>query len=239
MVSVSIDLYRGNHRNQRRLLLVGSLVILLVAIAPRHERALFVTPIGAKALAAIVQPPAATNIPALVLDEPRPGAFVARVPRGAPRPPAGFGAVPDAPAAPPSQPGFTTLPGTGDSAGGAPGSFTRLAQGPLGSGFPFGPAGLTPGQSSPAAPSDSSGGSSSTGGSSTSTGGTTSTGGGTTTSSSGGEVIPAVPEPATWLTMMMGTFALGAMLRRRRNGARVHSAVTLAPDTAEANPHNR
>lgn len=233
MVSVSIDLYRGNHRNQRRLLLVGSLVILLVAIAPRHERALFVTPIGAKALAAIVQPPAATNIPALVLDEPRPGAFVARVPRGAPRPPAGFGAVPDAPAAPPSQPGFTTLPGTGDSAGGAPGSFTRLAQGPqgpLGSGFPFGPAGLTPGQSSPAAPSDSSGGSSSTGGSSTSTGGTTSTGGGTTTSSSGGEVIPAVPEPATWLTMILG-FGLAGVALRRRLRSPVSSAGAAGPSS--------
>lgn len=66
----------------------------------------------------------------------------------------------------------------------------------------------------------STGGDTSTGG--TSTGGTTSTGGdtssGSTGGSSGGTTPPvgAVPEPATWLMMLGGFFAVGFALRRRR-----------------------
>ena len=72
--------------------------------------------------------------------------------------------------------------------------------------------------------SSSSGGS--TGGTTTSTGGTTNTStggttttstGGTTTTSSGGTTtpVPAVPEPGTWLTMLVGFFMIGGIIRRR------------------------
>ena len=82
-----------------------------------------------------------------------------------------------------------------------------------------GPLGAAPGTST----STSSGSSSSTVGATTSSGGasggitTTSSGGTQTTTTSGGVTTPvsSVPEPGTWLTMLVGFFMIGAVIRRR------------------------
>lgn len=56
-------------------------------------------------------------------------------------------------------------------------------------------------------------------------GGTVTPPGGTVTPPGGGTVVPSVPgvpEPATWLTMLLGFIATGAVLRRRARGVRAH-----------------
>lgn len=53
-----------------------------------------------------------------------------------------------------------------------------------------------------------------------SSGGGGSSSGGSTDGSSGGSTenpVTAVPEPATWLSLMLGLFAIGAAMRRRRS----------------------
>ena len=78
------------------------------------------------------------------------------------------------------------------------------------------------GSSSGSGSSSSSGGSTSSGGGSTSGGGDTTSGGSTSsggTTTSGG-TVGAVPEPGTWMTMLLGMAMTGAALRspRRRRG---------------------
>ena len=119
--------------------------------------------------------------------------------------PSAAGAAGGAPAAPggviaPSAPGFTgpvgpalaSAPGTGGSSAGLP------AFGSSG-GFAPTPIGFVP------APTD--GGTS--GGDGGSTSGGSSSGGGTP-----GPVVPAVPEPASWLMMIIAVFTLGSAIRR-------------------------
>lgn len=65
----------------------------------------------------------------------------------------------------------------------------------------------------PGTTSSSSGGSS---GGGTSSGGTTSSSGGTTSSGGDPNQPPAVPEPATWLSLILGLFGVGMTMRLRR-----------------------
>ncbi|WP_374391658.1 PEP-CTERM sorting domain-containing protein [Sphingopyxis sp.] len=62
----------------------------------------------------------------------------------------------------------------------------------------------------------SSGGGTSSGGTTTSSGGTTSSSGGTTSSGGDPNQPPAVPEPATWLSLILGLFGVGMTMRLRR-----------------------
>ena len=125
--------------------------------------------------------------------------------------PSAAGAAGGAPAAPggaiaPSAPGFTgpvgpalaSAPGTGGSSAGLP------AFGSSG-GFAPTPIGFVP------APTD--GGSSSGGGTSGGDGGSTS-GGSSSGGGTPGPVVPAVPEPASWLMMIIAVFTLGSAIRR-------------------------
>jgi hypothetical protein len=114
--------------------------------------------------------------------------------------------------------GVPAGPSANLSDSGAPASSGGLGQNPF--------TGLSvPGQPGPlgAAPAASTTSSSSGGGTTSSSGGTTSSTGGTTsstggtTSSAGGTTTPvsSVPEPGTWLTMLVGFFMIGGVIRRR------------------------
>ena len=116
------------------------------------------------------------------------------------------GQAPDSAAnlASPGPPATSDGPGTSggfSSAGGSSG----VASQP-------GPLGAAPGTSSTT--SSTSGGTTSTGSTSTSTGGVTSTGSTLSSSNGGTTPVSSVPEPGTWLTMLLGFFMMGAAIRR-------------------------
>ncbi|WP_137680686.1 hypothetical protein [Aurantiacibacter suaedae] len=155
------------------------------------------------------------------------GSRLANGPYGGGERPAGFRRAigprdPGFAGAPSAAPGGAIAPaGTPVPASLAEGPGPALASGPATGGSPlglpaFGDGGFAPTPIGfvPAGDGGSSGGSSSGGGGSTS-GGTSSTSGG---SSSGGgtpdPVVPAVPEPASWLMMIIAVFTLGSAIRR-------------------------
>ena len=202
------ELYVRNHRHQQYMIVGGIMLSLLVSLAPRSERALFVTGnrTAPKAFAAIA-PPAAFN--GIFDDSSRalPRGYRLNTPRrGARRrgaAPGDFTPVDTAGVTPgglsatsgqapvqvalldPSAVGPAGFGSAGRSATGAP----LAGAGPA----TFGPGATATGPATPGAP-------------------VTPGNGGTTT-----PVVPvgAVPEPATWATMLLGFFGMGALLRRR------------------------
>jgi hypothetical protein len=197
-----------NHRRQRMIALGLSGVALVLSLAPRNERALFITPGDIKAFSAVVPTDVPGFFPINFMVNRTPSAFAS--PRSF-RP-----AVGPAAAAPPGviapDPAFSGIGGPDD--GPATISSNSLpADSAGGSAFPFTPPGISAPPTSPSVPIQTS---TTTGG--TTTGGTTTGGtttGGTTTSTSGG-IVPAVPEPATWSMLIIGFLFAGAALRWRQ-----------------------
>ena len=195
-------LYVRNHRDQQYMIVGGMMLALVVSLAPRNERALFVT--GGRpaptAFAAIAPPPVAFN--GLFDDS---GPFRRTNFRiGTPRRGAGPGvAGPD---------GFTPA----DPAGVTPGGGSPVGVGSppvqLASLDPGGP-GITGAPLAGSGPVTSGPGAASAGPASGGTPGGGGAGPGTPTT----PVTPVgpVPEPAAWVMMIVGFFGLGAMLRRR------------------------
>ncbi|MGU3390536.1 PEPxxWA-CTERM sorting domain-containing protein [Sphingomonas sp. M1A8_2b] len=203
-------IYARNHRNQQYMIIGGMMLALVGSLAPRNERALFVT--GSrptpKAFAAIA-PPVAFN--GLFNDLARyvPRGLRINTPRRGPRPgsvaPDAFaradpaavtsGAIP--PTSGESAPvQLALLDPTGISPAGR-----GITGAPLAGAGPasFGPGATGAGAATPANPTTP----------------TTPAAGGETTT----PVIPVgpVPEPATWAMMVAGFFGLGALLRRNRS----------------------
>lgn len=210
-----------NHRRQQSLLAGLSLFALLLAIAPRQERALFITEaVGLKAFTAAVPPidyASLARLPDLV-DSIGPRGFFARTPR---RP---GGGVPGLTA--PDDDFTPAAPFTPDVEPAAP-----VGQGPVvqnaavpafpgaGNNFPFQPVGLTPSTASPVAPNTTT--------AVTPTPIETPTPAPTAAptpaptaapTDTPTPVTPAVPEPATWATMILGFLTVGVFLRRQRRG---------------------
>ncbi|WP_162987149.1 PEPxxWA-CTERM sorting domain-containing protein [Sphingomonas paeninsulae] len=193
-----------NHRRQRMIALGLSGVALVLSLAPRNERALFITPGDIKAFSAAVPTDVPGFFPINFIVDRTPSAFAS--------PRSSNPAFGPAAAAPPGviapDPAFAGI-GAPDNAPAAISSNSLPADSSGGSGFPFSPPGINPLATGPSAPIGQT--SSTTGG--TTTGGTTT--GGTNTSTSGG-IVPAVPEPATWSMLIVGFLFAGATLRRRQ-----------------------
>lgn len=208
--------YAKNHRHQQLLVLGISLTALLLALAPRQERSLFITQgTGLKAFGAALPPVDFANFVRFPIDYPGDAlrrAFFVRTPGPtgpggvggddglAPAGPTGGGGgfVPDTPAAP-----------AGDGPGFQPAAFTGGEPG--GGGFPFSPPTLGAPGASPAGP--------------TAVPPTDGTPPATVTPpvvappvdvAPPVPVVPAVPEPGTWLMMIVGFLGVGAALRRDR-----------------------
>jgi hypothetical protein len=205
-VAIQASSVMDNHRRQRAIAIGISGAALLLSLAPRNERALFITPGDIKAFSAAVPDDGPGFFPINYLVGPTPSAFAS--PRSS-RPALGPAAAAPAGVIAP-EPGFFGTGGPDDSPT-AISSNSLPADSSGGSGFPFTPPGIGAPPSSPAAsvgqPGTTTGGS--TGGGATS-GGTTSGG-----STSGG-IVPAVPEPATWSMLIVGFLFAGAALRRRQ-----------------------
>lgn len=213
-MSSSDDAYGVNHRRQQRLVAGTSALALLFAIAPRQERALFIVDAPPLSAFGAALPP--INLARILNplydggDIARPRvfaplrAFLARNVPGLPGVGGPDGAGPGIPFVAPGAPPVGIVP----PFGAAPLALTPL---PGVGGFPFPGASLTPPTSSPVAPG---------------TPGTPTTPGTETPTVPG--VTPAVPEPATWATMITGFLLAGAMLRRRRHSSsrRVFRKVT-------------
>lgn len=216
------NLYVRNHRNQQYMIVGAMMVALLGSLAPRYERALFVTGgrVQPTAFAAIAPPPVAFN--GLFADAAGPYAPLRAARGGVPRGVERTGAVPDGldPAAPANY-----VPGDASPVGGdAP--LTQLAAlDPSRSGIVGGPlAGSGPLSFGPGAAASGAPGNPATPDSPTTPGG--GTGGNTTVPV---EPVGPVPEPSTWITMLIGFFGLGALLRRSRR-----RSVQLEPIAGES-----
>jgi hypothetical protein len=203
-VATQTNFVIDNHRRQRMIAVGISGVALLLSLAPRNERSLFITPGDIKAFSAVLPNDGGRFFPISYLVDGTPSYFAS--PRSS-RP--AFG---PAAAAPPGviapEPGFAGAGGPDDSPA-APSSGSLPADSAGGSGFPFSPPGIGGSPSSPAA---------SVGQPGTTTGGTTpgTTTGGTTPGTTSGGIVPAVPEPATWAMLIFGFLFAGTMLRRRQ-----------------------
>lgn len=191
------------------------LVLLALAAAPRQERSLFIIDGRLAGFGATV-PPETADIPPFVVTFLNDGnplrAFFAR-----PRPRTGLGGPADfVPAGVGGQPSGAAPAGpeAGDSA--APGDFAEALPGGIGGGedspsasFPFIPAGFGGGSASPVAPLD-----------------VIPTPPVVVSPPVPGTVtppvvtVPAVPEPTTWVMMILGFFGVGALIRRRAATAR-------------------
>jgi hypothetical protein len=203
-------LYERNHRDQQYMLVGGMALALIGSLAPRNERALFVT--GAdtapKAFAAIAPPPAAFSGLFDIATPFRPRAYQIGIPR---RRSSRGGGVPD---------GLTNVRPAGATPGdvspvSSTSSPTQLASlDPTGFGLPggplagsgplsFGPGATAAGPGAPVVPTDPS-----------APGGGGSAGPGIP----GNPVTPvgAVPEPSTWAMLLLGFFGLGTLFRRGR-----------------------
>lgn len=199
-----------NHRRQRMIAVGISGFALLLSLAPRNERSLFITPGDVKAFSAAIPNDGGRFFPISYLVDGSPSYFAS--PRSS-RP--AFG---PASAAPPGviapEPAFAGSGGPDDSPATATSS-SLPADSSGGTGFPFTPPGIGGNPSSPAASVGQPG--TTTGG--TTTGGTTpgtTTGGTTTGGTTSGGIVPAVPEPATWSMLIVGFLFAGAALRRRQ-----------------------
>ncbi|WP_375396517.1 PEPxxWA-CTERM sorting domain-containing protein [uncultured Sphingomonas sp.] len=220
------DTYVNNHRRQHFMTLGVSLVFLLLAAAPRQERALFVTDSrGVKAFSANVSAidfSSITRLPTDYLGGGRPTrAFFARTPGR----PAAPGIIDDVPAvggaagAP-----FTPAAVDATPADGTGGPTVIAASAPVDGGgtFPFSPPALTPPSVSPAAPGLVAAATPIPAPSSPAV-----------TATPTVPIAPAVPEPATWLMLIIGLAIVGAVLRRigtpvRRKEASEITAVPAA-----------
>lgn len=210
-MSTQTNFVIDNHRRQRMIVVGVSGIALLLSLAPRNERALFITPGDVKAFSAALPDDGGRFFPISYLVDRSPSYFAS--PRGS-RP--AFG---PAAAAPPGviapDPTFAGSGGPDDSPAAATSS-SLPADSSGGSGFPFTPPGTGAPPSSPGVSAGQPGtttGGTTTGG--TTTGGTTT--GGTTPGGSTGGIVPAVPEPATWAMMIFGFLFAGAALRRQFN----------------------
>lgn len=205
------SLYVRNHRYQQFMIVGGVVLALVVSVAPRNERALFITGsnVGPKAFAAIAPPPVAFN-----------GLFDDSGPFGGPRYRVGAqrrgstrgGAAPD---------GFVSSSPVVGPAGFAPGDVLPasddpqplqlasldptgrgISGGPLAGSGPtsFGPGATSAGPGSAVNPTD-----------------PVAPGGGAVPGTPTVPVTPVgpVPEPASWAMMILGFFAMGTVLRRR------------------------
>ena len=201
--------YLGNHRRQQSLMFVMSMLGLLLAVAPRQERALFITQgVGLKAFGATLPP---VNLASLVASPDGsggndvPSAFFARTPAR----PVGRSPFNDSPV---GTPGLTPAADTPLVDGG---QASPVASGPTaqtastgggggggGGGLPFLPVSFTPPSATPVAPV---------------TAAATPTPAATpvTTATPTPTPVAATPEPATWLMMIVGFFMIGSAIRTR------------------------
>ncbi len=203
--------YWRNHRHQQFLALAIVLVALFLSIAPRQERSLFIVPgAGLKGFGAIV-PMDESRLPwfpwRMLLDFPPAGYFVRvpgvpGIPGGVPFTPADV--TPGAPVAGAATPSEPAAP-----PGALPSPLTPAAAGAPSGGFPFAPPSLAPATASPA-------------------GQPTAPGPPTAADVPPIGTIPAVPEPATWLMMLIGFLVAGVATRRgmrARANARVGASA--------------
>lgn len=201
----SADFYRQNHRRQQAAAIGAVAIALMAGLLPRNERALFITPFPdtPKAFAAIIPTPPiefAQDFGYDVVPRGPPRAYFARARRPS-GPPVSFGSVPRSASSPSAVGGGDGLPFT-------TGGFTPDYSPASGSGPGFSQAAFVP---SPAPLSFGPGGTLSP---------TTSSGDPAPGTSSGGVIVPAVPEPASWGMMLLGFFGIGGVLRLlRRTGS--------------------
>lgn len=199
-MATPVSFVTDNHRRQRMIAVGLSGVALLLSLAPRNERSLFITPGDIKAFSATIPNDGGRFFPVSYLVGGSPSYFAS--------PPSSRPAFGPAAAAPPGvispDPGFAGTGGPDDSPASIS-SNSLPADSSGGSGFPFTPPGIGGSPSSPAVGAGQPG---------TTSGGTTT--GGTTPGSTSGGVVPAVPEPATWSMLMFGFLFAGAALRRHQ-----------------------
>lgn len=200
MVNDAETLLLTNHRRQLRIAAAGAVATLALAFIPQNARALFVVrDSGITALTAAIAPdvPNMGRYLVTVIGAVRPGdlgpaAFAPRLP-GAP-----FGTVPDSPFGSVAPIGPATPFGPedfGPLAAFAPGpDFGPLSLGSPGGFLPTSPLAFGPVGTSPVAP---------------------------LADTPVGPVVPAVPEPASWATMILGFLGVGLALRRRRRQAAI------------------
>jgi hypothetical protein len=194
MANETVDLKSEERRRQITLLLLGGL-LFVTTVPVVNQRALF-SPLGDVPILGDLSPVAYA---ATFGTPPRPGGAVGPpVARSGEAPPGAYGART------PGEPGLGGPPAGGTSLGPPPsivGNPPLLSSPP---GTPTGgngvPGGSTPGSGTP------SGGGGLPGG-----GGGTPGGGGTAPG-----VVGAVPEPGTWLTMILGFAIVGSIMRRAR-----------------------
>ena len=221
--------YVGNHRRQQSLVLAVSLIGLLLAIAPRQERALFITQAnGLTAFGAAFPPITIASLipgPGGFNSGDTPSAFFA----GVPGRPAGTSPFGEAPAGTPGGGGSGGESPVGNGGPAAPlgdAPAFQPAAGPGGSGgggggLPFSPASASPPASSPVVPAavgtptpaDTPTPAPTASSTPTTPGDNPTTPVVTPTTTP--TPVPAVPEPATWLMLLAGFVGIGLVLRRR------------------------
>lgn len=221
----------SRYRTTRIALILG---VLLIGFTRLEDRAILGIPgQGASAMAAMVIPPSEEVDDGSYADEPDaavPIAKATRLPRNRVRralrdrdfatiarrdgpviaaPSDGAAAVPD-PTGTAATEAFAAAPAAGPPVL----ALATPALGPIANNV-FSASTPPPGTTSSSS-GGSSGGGTSSGGTTTSSGGTTSSSGGTTSSGGDPNQPPAVPEPATWLSLILGLFGVGMTMRLRR-----------------------
>lgn len=221
----------SRYRTTRIALILG---VLLIGFTRLEDRAILGIPgQGASAMAAMAIPPSEEVDDGSYADEPDaavPIAKATRLPRNRVRralrdrdfatiarrdgpviaaPSDGAAAVPD-PTGTAATEAFAAAPAAGPPVL----ALATPALGPIANNV-FSASTPPPGTTSSSSGGSSSGGTSS-GGTTTSSGGTTSSSGGTTSSGGDPNQPPAVPEPATWLSLILGLFGVGMTMRLRR-----------------------
>lgn len=220
-------LYARNHRDQQYMIVGTMMVALLGSLAPRYERALFVTGGRAQpaAFAAIAPPPVAFNG---LFDGPGSYSTLRGARNGVPRGAGQTDAVPDGldPADLANE-----VPGNASPVGGASQPAQLAALDPSGAGLTGGPlAGSGPLSFGPGAPVTSAGAPGNPG-----TPGNPTTPGGGTGGSNTAPITPVgpVPEPSTWAMMLIGFFGLGVLLRHARRQSVQLESIPRELDRAE------
>lgn len=183
----------SNHRRQLRIAFAASVATLLLAFAPRHERALFVVhDPGIAALTAVVPPllgPDVGRYLLTIVDPRNRRGFVPRLAKTLVGP-----LVPENPFVPeamadPAEPNFGAAPAYAAALPNS-GSYNPLSLGDPGGFLPTTPLSFGPFTTSPVGQID-----------------------------PGTPIVPVpgVPEPSTWLTMIIGFLGVGLVLRNRRS----------------------